>query len=162
MFRLVQNRTLSRVLLLPWLVMWVLTVPLFHIHTLDEQESPSLTPQVLTHTVYSPDLPGEYTPRLAAHRGGTQEDPHAIAKHFPHYYEIGISVFGEDDDTKRKIGSSPIHEARFSSLRRSPLDIVRDVIPELASPPFLLLASSVSPRAPPAASCEIAQQVLLT
>jgi hypothetical protein len=153
MFRLVQKRALSRVLLLPWLLLWVLTVPLFHIHTLDEQESQPLTPQVLTHTVFSPDLPGEYTPRTAGHQSGPQVDPHAIAKHFPHYSEIALSVFGEDDDTKRKIGSSPIHSAHFSSLRRSPLDLVRGVIPELASLPFLLLASSVSPRAPPAASC---------
>ena len=152
MFLLVQKRALSRVLLLPWLLLWVLTVPLFHIHALDEQESQPLTPQVLTHTVFTPDLPGEYAPRTAVQQGGMPGDQQALFRHFPHYSEIALSLFGEDDDTKRKMGISPIHSAQLSSLRRSPLEILRSMSPDLASPLVLLLASSGFPRAPPAAS----------
>lgn len=67
--------------------------------------------------------------------------------------KIAINRYSEDDDAKRKIAIPPIHYAHFPSLRPSPSDIVRFVIPEVASPPFLLLASSVSSRAPPFVSC---------
>lgn len=37
-----------------WLILWVLTLPLFHIHTVTEAQ------QGVAHTVFSPDLTGEY------------------------------------------------------------------------------------------------------
>ena len=57
MFLRVRNPLLSRLLVLPWLVTWVLTIPLFHIHALDAQENSFRSQAVLLHTVFSPDLP---------------------------------------------------------------------------------------------------------
>lgn len=152
MFSHIQRRALSRVLLLPWLLMWTLTVPLFHLHALDIQENHFSSQPFLTHTVFTPDLPGEHSPRAPVQQRGMPGDQHALSSHFPLYFEIAINLFATDD-TKRKIGISPSHYAHFASLRWSPPDIVRYVLPEFRSPPFPLLASSVSPRAPPAASC---------
>jgi hypothetical protein len=39
-----------------WLALWVLTLPLFHIHTQTE------TQRGIPHSVFSADLPGEYAP----------------------------------------------------------------------------------------------------
>ena len=147
----VPNPALSRLLVLPWLVMWVLTIPLFHIHALDAQESRFRTQTVLLHTIFSPDLPGEYAPRTVAHQSRMPENQQALSSHFPHFSEFAVGLFSEDDP-KRKHGIQPILYAQFFSLRRYPPGSTRYVIPDLASPTFLLLASSVSPRAPPSVS----------
>lgn len=39
-----------------WLALWILTLPLFHIHTQTE------TQRGIPHSVFSADLPGEYAP----------------------------------------------------------------------------------------------------
>jgi len=148
MFLRVRNPLLSRLLVLPWLVTWVLTIPLFHIHALDAQENSFRSQAVLLHTVFSPDLPGEYAPRTVAHQGGMAENQQALSSHFPQYSEYAVGLFNEDN-SKRKNAIQPILYAHFVSLRRCPLGSSRYVIPELRPPPFVLLASSVSPRAPP-------------
>lgn len=143
----------SQLLVIPWMLTWVLTVPLFHIHTLDMQEDLSQFQAFLPHTVFSADLPGEYSSRTAIDQRGMPGNQHTLSSHFLQYSEMAIGLFSEDEDTKRKIGISPIHFAHFSSLRRSPPHIVRGVVPEFASQPYLLVASSVSSRAPPFVSC---------
>ena len=141
----VPNPALSRLFVLPWLVTWVLTIPLFHVHALDAQESRFRTQAVLLHTVFSPDLPGEYAPRTVANQSRMPENQQALSSHFPHYSEFAVGPFSEDD-TKRKNGIQTILYAQFFSLRSCPPGSTRYVIPDLASPTFLLLASSVSPR----------------
>ena len=50
----------SRLLVSVWVIIWVTTVPLFHIHLpdlSDRQASQGGVP----HTVFSPDLPGEFS-----------------------------------------------------------------------------------------------------
>jgi hypothetical protein len=113
------------------------------------QETPFLAQAFLAHTVFTPDLPGEYPPRPSIHKRGTPGHQHTLASHFPQYSEIDFSFFGEDDDTKRKIGNPPIDNDEFSFLVPPLLESVHFAIPELASPPFLLLTFSVSSRAPP-------------
>jgi hypothetical protein len=145
----------SQLLVTPWILTWVLTVPFFHIHALDIQEDFSQSQAFLPHTVFSADLPGEYSPRTGIDQRGMPGNQHAVSSHFLQYSEISIGLFSEDDDTKRKIGILPICYVHFSSLKLSPphIVLVRTVIPEFASPPSLLLASSISSRAPPFVSC---------
>lgn len=47
---------IPRALVSLWLALWVLTLPLFHIHTQTE------TQRGIPHSVFSADLPGEYAP----------------------------------------------------------------------------------------------------
>jgi hypothetical protein len=47
---------IPRALVSLWLALWVVTLPLFHIHTQTE------TQRGIPHSVFSADLPGEYAP----------------------------------------------------------------------------------------------------
>jgi len=151
MFALDRKPTCAHLFALFWLIPWVLTIPLFHVHVLDMQETPFLPLTFLTHTVFTPDLLGEYSPRPAIHQPGMPGHQYALAGHFPQYSEIAFCFFGEDD-TKRKIANPPINSinyGEFSFLIPSLFESVHYAIHELASPPFLLLTFSASSRAPP-------------
>lgn len=144
-----QILTFSRWLARLWLTLWVSTIPLFHVHALDVQETPFLPQAFLTHTIFTPDLPGEYPPRTAIHQRGLPGHQRALASHFPQYSEIAFSLFVEEDDTKRKIGNLPIVNDEFSFLIPSLLESVDYEVSELASPPVLLLTNCIPSRAPP-------------
>jgi hypothetical protein len=136
---------------LPWMVTWVLITPLFHIHTLDVQEDRCFSQIFLAHTVFSPDLAGEYSPQSTVHQAGTQEDQYAFSTHFSFYSEESIGLFSEDDSKQEK-GIEPVSHTRFFPPKDFLLNGGRYVIPDLVSPPFMLLASPVSLRAPPSVS----------
>jgi hypothetical protein len=153
MFALVPKSVLPRILVLLWLVTWILAAPLFHIHALDVQENRSLTQVILPHTVFSPDLPGEYAARTAAHRQATSDNEHALSSRFLHYSEIALGLLGEDS-AEQKIGTQPLLLlAYLYTLDRFQRESVSHAMSALMSPPVLLLASSVSLRAPPSVSC---------
>jgi hypothetical protein len=139
------------VLSLSWLITWILTVPLFHIHALDAQEDRSLSQIVLPHTVFSPDLPGEYAPRTAVHRSGTAENQHTLSIHFQSYSEIIIGLFSEDGKGKKRKGGlqSVLHLLHAVHLSHSLPESVQYAILRLTTPSFLLLGSVVASRAPP-------------
>jgi hypothetical protein len=136
---------------LSWMVMWVLIIPLFHIHILDVQEDRCFSKIFLAHTVFSPDLAGEYSPQSTVHQAGTHENKYTFSTHFSLYSEETISLFSEDDSKQEK-GIWPVSHARFIQPKDFLLNGGRYVIPDLVSPPFMLLASSVSLRAPPSVS----------
>jgi hypothetical protein len=148
---LTRKPTVAHVLALSWLITWVLTVPLFHIHALDAQEDRSLSQTVLPHTVFSPDLPGEYAPRTAVHRSGTPENQHTLSIHFQSYSEIAIGLFNDDDNKKWKDRLQPVVYLSLHAFSQSYSlpESVRHVIPRLTSPPLLLLGSPAPSRAPP-------------
>ena len=50
-----------------WLALWVLALPLFHVHTQAENQ------RGVPHSVFSADLPGEYGPRSGGHGSGMGE-----------------------------------------------------------------------------------------
>ena len=155
MSALTRKPTVVHVLALSWLITWVLSVPLFHIHALDAQEDRSFSQTALPHTIFSPDLPGEYAPRTAAHRSGTPENQPALSIHFQSYSEIAIGLFNDDDNKKRKDRLQPaVYLSRHAfSLSFSLPESDRHVIPRVTSPPFLLLGSSTPSRAPPFVTC---------
>ena len=142
-----------RLFFLPWLVTWVLITPLFHIHTLDIQEDRSFFKLFLVHTVFSPDLPGEYSPQSTVHQAGTPNNQGTFSTHFAHYSEESFSLISEDDSKSEK-GIEAVLQARFSPLKHFRLKSGRYVIPNLVSPHLMLLASSASLRAPPSVSSQ--------
>lgn len=130
-----------------WLVLWVLIAPLFHLHTLGLQESRSLFQPLLTHTVFSPDLPGEYTPRNVIHRGPVKHR-HDLSTRVPNYSEIEISLFSEAKN-KKKSGIGTTVFAPFSPLSEFLQTNVQKAILDFATPRVFLLLSSALSRAPP-------------
>src|ERR1051326_7963406 len=75
--------------LIAWLAIWVLTLPLFHIHPVTHLKIG------LAHTVFSPSLPGEFDvlPSLSFtfRNGGPCGPIAAFAQHQYSYPELGIA-----------------------------------------------------------------------
>jgi hypothetical protein len=82
----------TRLSILGWLIVWISTVPLFHIHLPDTTDRWSLLRSGGAHTVLSPDLPGEYaSPSRDSHRDASTH----IARRVVNSPELGFIVFGE-------------------------------------------------------------------
>src|SRR5262249_950938 len=90
-----------RIFFLPWMLTWVLVAPLFHIHTLDAQENHSGSPNTLTHTVFTPDLPGEYSAQSSIDQTETQKHQGALATHFLHYSEEAFTLFSSKASSRQ-------------------------------------------------------------
>jgi hypothetical protein len=75
-----------------WLLVWMTTVPLFHIHLPDTTDRWSLLRSGGAHTVLTSDLPGEYAPPWHdSHRDSSSH----IATRAVNSPELGFIVFGE-------------------------------------------------------------------
>jgi hypothetical protein len=150
MFKLI-HPTSFRLFFLPWMVTWVLISPLFHIHTLDAQEDHCHLQVFLIHTVFSSDLPGEYSPSSNVHQANTQENQPTILPHFVHYSEDTLNIFSKN---------APKHGKKTGLVSKShllpPKDFLlaggRYIIPDIVFPLLILQQSSVSLRAPPSVS----------
>ena len=55
---IIRTKSSLHLLTLLWVITWVATVPLFHTHLPDVNDL--VARQGLAHTVFSPDLPGEF------------------------------------------------------------------------------------------------------
>ena len=143
--------TSFRLFFLPWMVTWVLIAPLFHIHTLDAQENHSCSPITLTHTVFTPDLAGEYSGRSSVDQTDTQKHQGALATHFLHYSEEALSLY-----TSKAPSRQHTQELMSQAHLLRPRDVLlnggQHVIPDVILPPLLLQLSFVSLRAPPSIS----------
>ena len=82
----------SRLLTLGWLIFWISTVPLFHIHLPDHTDWWSSVQSGGAHTVLTPDIPGEYAP--PSHDSHQASSTH-IATRVVNSPELGFIVFGE-------------------------------------------------------------------
>jgi len=143
--------TSLRLFFLPWMVTWVLIAPLFHIHTLDAQEDHSSSPVILAHTVFTPDLAGEYSPQSTVDQAETQGNKAALSTHFSHYSEGTLSLFGKNHSKQDK-KTGLVSKSHLLPSKDFLRNGGRYVIPDLVLPPLILLASSVSLRAPPSVS----------
>ena len=80
-----------------WLVLWVTMVPLVHVHIPDPTDSWSAAQSVGAHTVFTSDLPGEYSTPF-------RESPHP--SHLTHRTvrspELNISIFGKTENSNRE------------------------------------------------------------
>lgn len=132
------------------MVSWLVAIPLFHIHALDLQEFSLRSDILLAHSLFSGDLPGEYT---WASQHGTLDEQRTVANHYLRYSEIDFVILEEENDnTKREIQLQPrslyLLEPQISLLPES----VGELTFEAVAFPLLLYLSSVPSRAPPATS----------
>ena len=120
--------TLSKFLLIVWASVWIAALPLFHTHL------PSIfqQPVGLPHTVFSPDLPGEYW--AFSHKTTPEEfDLSVLAFNSP---ELGFIASWENEDKKQ-----PLWE-------QSSVLIVPSIPPPLLSPHGIQALPGVDPTLP--------------
>src|SRR5262245_55482272 len=132
----------ARILILVWLAIWVSTLPLFHVHVPDSTDNWSILQSGGAYTVFSPDLPGEYSHRF--HNKQQRHSSH-VSKRAVNSPEMGITTLSEPDDRKVKA----LHVLGAQSIFQATLLQSRDV---LASPEKfhqLHLFQFLSSRAPP-------------
>ena len=90
--------TWSRILTLTWLVVWVLTVPLFHVHVPDAKAGPVYLHSGLPHTVFSPDLPGEFS-HFSITRDHRRDSPD-LSQVSLNYPELDFTVLNKAKERK--------------------------------------------------------------
>ncbi|WP_173045399.1 hypothetical protein [Nitrospira sp. KM1] len=88
-----------RPMILTWLIAWVLAVPLFHTHVPDTTDLWSTLQSGGVHTVFSPDLPGEFSPPRAS---GEQKHSRHLTQRAVHSPELEVSI-SDDKSEDRKI-----------------------------------------------------------
>src|SRR5215831_10088112 len=82
-----------RLLVVAWLLTWVTTVPLFHLHLPDTTDRWSTLHSGGAHTVFTPDLPGEYSrPFHDSH----QRHAGHLSQRVVNSPELGLALFDED------------------------------------------------------------------
>ena len=137
------QRHSRRLLIVAWLITWVTAVPLFHLHVPDTTDRWSALQSGGPHTVFTRDLPGEFSHPFHDHFGHLSQR----AVHSP---ELGFAVFNnKSDDEKAK----QLHVCSESCQVPDPLHVrwpfecsrtFRGPPPSHALPPF---------RAPPRIVC---------
>ena len=132
-------------LIVAWLIAWVTTVPLFHTHLPDIAEGPASLHGGLAHTVFSPDLPGEFSRSY----GVTHQDQYAhLSNRVSNSPELGM-VLLEEDTKHRKVG----HPSVLIILCCPPTSpfLPPSTLESAAVPQrFLLFVAPRGPRPPPA------------
>ena len=90
------QRHSRRLLILVWLIAWITAVPLFHVHVPDNTDRWSALQSGGPHTVFTHDLPGEFSHPFHDHLGHLSQR----AVNSP---ELGFAVFNyKSDDEKTK------------------------------------------------------------
>ena len=84
--------SLSHALIVAWLITWVSTVPLFHIHIPDPTDRWPVFQIGEVHTVLAPDLPGEFS--LPSH-DSQRESSAQIGARTINSPELGFTLIGE-------------------------------------------------------------------
>jgi len=135
---IIRTKAYLHVLTLAWVILWVATVPLFHTHLPDVNDLASR--QGLAHTVFSPDLPGEF---FCAHSNGFQ-----LSTRSQNSPELGF-VLSTAEDSKNKTYQAPSVLTIFSWQFDRPLLTQSAVKSRLTHRKFNPLASHHPPRAPP-------------
>lgn len=131
----------SRLLILTWLIVWVTTVPLFHIHLPDTTAyDPSSVQRGLVHTVYTPDLPGEFS------------CPHDNFAHLSHRVlnspELGF-VLVNDRSKDRRVGNTTVVGPSCCPLNWHLLPNLGVEVLAIQRSPLLVFGPSPAGRAPP-------------
>ena len=131
----------SRLLILTWLIAWVTTVPLFHIHLPDTTAyDPASVQRGLAHTVFTPDLPGEFS------------CPHDNVAHLSHRVlnspELGFALVNDRSKVRQvdkpAVVGPPCCSPNWHLLPKSGIEVLaiqRSPLPVFGPPP--------AARAPP-------------
>ena len=129
-----------RLLVLVWVIAWITTAPLFHIHLPDISDR--LTSQGgVAHTVFSPDLPGEFT-RFSNNQGHCTH----LSKKVLNSPELSFIISSVSKD--REVAQPSALSVSFCLLnwRSWPTSVLKS--PALPTQ-LLVFRDSQSPRAPP-------------
>lgn len=134
---------LSRLLIIGWACVWVAALPLFHTHLPGAFEKPVGLP----HTVFSSDLPGEFS--AFSHR--TAWDEAELSALAFHAQELGFVASASLDDGKRKpLGqSASVLLFRVIPLSLQTLQLLHEL--PAAHPQTFWSQDSHGLRAPPSA-----------
>jgi hypothetical protein len=132
-----------RVLVLAWLITWATAFPLFHVHVPDTTDRWSILQSGGAHTVFTPDLPGEYSHPF--HDNQPEHSSH-LSTRVVNSPELAIAATNETDD--RKVKPLQVLSALYGLPDTIPL--VSLFFTYLANPPYLLTFQAISAtRAPP-------------
>ena len=134
---IIRTKSILHLLTLLWVITWVATVPLFHTHLPDVNDLVSR--QGLAHTVFSPDLPGEF---FCDHSTGFH-----LSTKSQNSPELGF-VLSTAEDSKKWIYQAPSVLSICSGLFHSPL-LTQSAVYSRSTHRKRLLASHRPPRAPP-------------
>jgi len=135
---IIQMIACSRLLIVTWVITWVTTIPLFHTHLPDLNDGPP-SRQGLAHTVFSPDLPGEFS---CPHRNVLH-----VSNRVSNSPELGF-VLSTDDSKSRKMGEPSILGI-LCGLSNRPFLSNSAIESHALYRHLLLFAASHGPRAPP-------------
>ncbi len=144
-------------LLRAWAVLWLLALPLFHIHpeTDPHHGEAGHIHAAAVHTVFSADLEGEFEDHHheAHHHAQVADSGPALSAQGPHAWENDheLSFALLNDATDRKLVKPLLAHLLFVAQHFLPLPERRDPAVEQGDPtvPFPLLASEIPARAPP-------------
>src|SRR5215467_4398407 len=89
----------GRILILAWLAVWITALPLFHIHVPDSTDRWSILQSGGAHTVFSPDLQGEY---YRPFHDKQQTHSSHVSNRAVNSPEMGIAILDDPDDRKVK------------------------------------------------------------
>jgi len=118
-----------RLLILAWLIPWITTVPLFHLHLPDTPDRWSALNSGGAHTVFTPDLPGEFArPCHNPHEGHSAR----LSPRLVNSPELGLVVFYEQSENRK---------ANIVSIVNAPSQFL-----DLALPRRIFSASRAPPR----------------
>lgn len=134
----------GRLAILTWVILWIATVPLFHTHLPDAYGPPSQAG--LAHTVFSRDLPGEFS-RLPY---ASHEDHFAqVSNRVSNSPELNFVLSSEDPES-RKMGEHSVSGVLCKLRDRMCFSgsVIEWQVPHRS---LLLFAGSPGPRAPPSA-----------
>jgi hypothetical protein len=146
----------SRVVVRAWIIIWMLAVPLFHVHPEADHhhgEAGHIHGGTV-HTVFSPDLEGEFghhqsTTAAVEQPTATQFTLSVLHFHASDYTELGFSFVS--DSTDRTLPKPLVSSALIvEPPAQTPLAANPSVIQPLAhSLPLTLLTHDIPARAPP-------------
>jgi len=136
-----------RLLILGWLLTWITTAPLFHSHIPDTTDPWSALESGGAHTVFTPDLPGEYSHLF---HGSAQEHSSHLSHRTVFSPELGVVLF--EEDRRAKAYSVPHAPCRFGAIPlsySSVLELPREsrnchiftAFPALRAPPLMFFFS---------------------
>ena len=132
----------SRLLVSVWVITWVTTVPLFHTHLPDISDRQASQGGV-AHTVFSPDLPGEFS----YFSNANHHDQFAhLAKRVLNSPELGFVL---SECSKDREAKQPSVLSILCCLLNRPLLPTAAIESRAIHRGLLVLAGRQGPRAPP-------------
>jgi hypothetical protein len=108
-------------LILTWVIAWTTTVPLFHIHIPDATDRWSTLHSGGAHTVFTPDLPGEF-----AHPFHDSQQGHSshLSRRVVNSPECAIAVLDGPENRKTKAPHLLDAPFRFPDTPLEPREVV--------------------------------------